>query len=70
MTYLTDELNVWGRPVERFWEYIKIKRFDDVPVEMETENRTSRINEIVSNAGSFTITCMLVIQKLTIIISN
>lgn len=30
-TDLTDELDVWRCSVEGFWEYIKIKRFYDVP---------------------------------------
>lgn len=32
-TYLTDELQVRGRPVERFREHVKIKRLYDVPAE-------------------------------------
>lgn len=33
-TYLTDELNVRRCPVERLWEYIKIKRLYNIPADM------------------------------------
>lgn len=37
LTYLTDELYVRGRPVERFREYIKVKRLYDIPAETGTK---------------------------------
>lgn len=37
-TYLTDELFVRWRPVERLWEDVKIKRLYNIPVEVRKQD--------------------------------
>lgn len=40
--YLTDELFVRRRPVERLWEYVKIKRLYNIPAE-ERRRKTKHL---------------------------